>query len=340
MKLSRLLLYAAVGLCVSCQKNGKEVDTPALSISTRVSGQQGANNFSAWLEGDKMAIDFITGEQVSRFYFTQLAGGRWLSDRTVTSADGLNESTQVKAYFPWGDAASVSQFTLPANNGVVNQSDYSGLHGCDWMISDPSLSQFHNKTKSADIVFNHQLSCLRVFYVYSEAMAEQPVPSDVRILHQPLTYDVSGTVPQSSGEGTVIPTVIEGQMEAILIPHSLVKGAQLMSFNVGDKSYQVVLPDDFTFLPGKAHTLYLAVGQYEVGIIPAGLVDWDEDDLGSADFFEYLQNLLVQLQWDETEMGNGFISSYVDAVSIEISDWTDACIGEGSIVNSSGEEQI
>ena len=66
MKLSRLLLYAAVGLCVSCQKNGKEVDTPALSVSTRVSGQQGANNFSAWLEGDKMAIDFITGEQVSR----------------------------------------------------------------------------------------------------------------------------------------------------------------------------------------------------------------------------------------------------------------------------------
>lgn len=336
MNILKILFFITVCFLVGC-KSGQDHNPleGQLTISTRLS-ESGDNTVVAqWEEGDRIALFFGDEGETEDVLFSY-EGGQWKPSRTVT-AEEMEGVTYLEACAPWVTGESSRHMvSMPVKDGTVDQTTYSNYHSMDRMVSSGNDLVFNNQTYQMTINFRHLLSHVRIIYAYSDELLGMAQPTDVKILNLPDTYIYDDGKWQYSGVATSILPLLTpdencGRMDAVVIPSSVASGQQFMSFRVGEKQYHVNIPHEFSFVSGKSHTLYLAIGHDKVGIISGDIDDWDDSDLGSTMFSEHLEFILgVFSQWQEGEFGNGGFTEHLSFILAAFQDWKENHLGEGS----------
>ncbi len=266
-------------------------------------------NDSGFCDGDVIGVYVVdyagnnpgklaaTGNRASnaRFAFSETTY-RWNSDYDIYWKDGITH-IDVYGYYPYANPSNVDAFPFEVQKDQSKAAETGLLGGYE--ASDFLWGKATDVAPTASVVrlsFKHRMANVRVTLVEGTGFAsgewsgleKQALVTNTK--RNSVVNLVDGTV-TAVGDVAVtgtIPSKVNDEFRAIVVPQTVAAAKSLFSITVGGVAYQFTKQEAFTYVSGKMHNFSIAVnkktttGDFEFAVISESITAW-ENDLVSHD---------------------------------------------------------
>lgn len=262
---------------------------------------------------------------------------KWNSDYDLYWKD-KHTHIDVYGYYPYGSPESIDayKFTVqrdqsqPSANGVMG-----GYEASDFLWG--KAADVAPTTNAVRLSLSHRMANARVTLVEGTGFASgEWAKTEKTVLVTNLCREATinladGTVTQNGGiESTAtIPSRVNDEWRAIVVPQSVAAGTTLFSITIGGVPYKFSKNENFTYMPGKMSNFSIRVdkkagsGQYALTLISESITAW-ENDLVSHDAESrayvvinstrgHLKDAIVAAKKDYTQLKNLKITGEINA---------------------------
>ena len=203
----------------------------------------------------------------------------------------------VYGYYPFGSPESIDAYGFTVQRDQSTSSENGTMGGYE--ASDFLWGKAENVAPTTSVVrlsMSHRMANARVTLVEGTGFeAGEWVKTEKTVLVTNLCREATinladGTVTQNGGiESTAtIPSRVNDEWRAIVVPQSVAAGTTLFSITIGGVPYKFSKNENFTYMPGKMSNFSIRVdkkagsGQYTLTLISESITAW-ENDLVSHD---------------------------------------------------------
>lgn len=262
---------------------------------------------------------------------------KWNSDYDLYWKD-KHTHIDVYGYYPYGSPESIDayKFTVqrdqsqPSANGVMG-----GYEASDFLWG--KAADVAPTTNAVRLSLSHRMANARVTLVEGTGFESgEWAKTEKTVLVTNLCREASinladGTVTQDGGiESTAtIPSRVNDEWRAIVVPQSVAAGTTLFSITIGGVPYKFSKNENFTYMPGRMSNFSIRVdkkagsGQYALTLISESITAW-ENDLVSHDAESrayivinstrgHLKDAIVAAKKDYTKLKNLKITGEINA---------------------------
>ena len=203
----------------------------------------------------------------------------------------------VYGYYPFGSPESIDAYGFTVQRDQSTSSENGTMGGYE--ASDFLWGKAENVAPTTSVVrlsMSHRMANARVTLVEGTGFeAGEWVKTEKTVLVTNLCREATinladGTVTQNGGiESTAtIPSRVNDEWRAIVVPQSVAAGTTLFSITIGGVPYKFSKNENFTYMPGRMSNFSIRVdkkagsGQYTLTLISESITAW-ENDLVSHD---------------------------------------------------------
>lgn len=221
---------------------------------------------------------------------------KWNSDYDLYWKD-KHTHIDVYGYYPYGSPESIDAYAFTVQRDQSTSSENGTMGGYE--ASDFLWGKAENVAPTTSVVrlsMSHRMANARVTLVEGTGFeAGEWVKTEKTVLVTNLCREATinladGTVTQNGGiESTAtIPSRVNDEWRAIVVPQSVAAGTTLFSITIGGVPYKFSKNENFTYMPGKMSNFSIRVdkkassGQYTLTLISESITAW-ENDLVSHD---------------------------------------------------------
>ena len=221
---------------------------------------------------------------------------KWNSDYDLYWKD-KHTHIDLYGYYPFGSPESIDAYAFTVQRDQSTSSENGTMGGYE--ASDFLWGKAENVAPTTSVVrlsMSHRMANARVTLVEGTGFeAGEWVKTEKTVLVTNLCREATinladGTVTQNGGiESTAtIPSRVNDEWRAIVVPQSVAAGTTLFSITIGGVPYKFSKNENFTYMPGKMSNFSIRVdkkassGQYTLTLISESITAW-ENDLVSHD---------------------------------------------------------
>lgn len=221
---------------------------------------------------------------------------KWNSDYDLYWKD-KHTHIDVYGYYPFGSPESIDAYGFTVQRDQSTSSENGTMGGYE--ASDFLWGKAENVAPTTSVVrlsMSHRMANARVTLVEGTGFASgEWAKTEKTVLVTNLCREATinladGTVTQNGGiESTAtIPSRVNDEWRAIVVPQSVAAGTTLFSITIGGVPYKFSKNENFTYMPGKMSNFSIRVdkkassGQYTLTLISESITAW-ENDLVSHD---------------------------------------------------------
>lgn len=203
----------------------------------------------------------------------------------------------VYGYYPFGSPESIDAYAFTVQRDQSTSSENGTMGGYE--ASDFLWGKAENVAPTTSVVrlsMSHRMANARVTLVEGTGFASgEWAKTEKTVLVTNLCREATinladGTVTQNGGiESTAtIPSRVNDEWRAIVVPQSVAAGTTLFSITIGGVPYKFSKNENFTYMPGRMSNFSIRVdkkagsGQYTLTLISESITAW-ENDLVSHD---------------------------------------------------------
>ena len=203
----------------------------------------------------------------------------------------------VYGYYPFGSPESIDAYAFTVQRDQSTSSENGTMGGYE--ASDFLWGKAENVAPTTSVVrlsMSHRMANARVTLVEGTGFASgEWAKTEKTVLVTNLCREATinladGTVTQNGGiESTAtIPSRVNDEWRAIVVPQSVAAGTTLFSITIGGVPYKFSKNENFTYMPGRMSNFSIRVdkkagsGQYALTLISESITAW-ENDLVSHD---------------------------------------------------------
>lgn len=244
----------------------------------------------------------------------------------------------VYGYYPFGSPESIDAYGFTVQRDQSTSSENGTMGGYE--ASDFLWGKAENVAPTTSVVrlsMSHRMANARVTLVEGTGFeAGEWVKTEKTVLVTNLCREATinladGTVTQNGGiESTAtIPSRVNDEWRAIVVPQSVAAGTTLFSITIGGVPYKFSKNENFTYMPGRMSNFSIRVdkkagsGQYTLTLISESITAW-ENDLVSHDAESrayivinstrgHLKDAIVAAKKDYTQLKNLKITGEINA---------------------------
>lgn len=244
----------------------------------------------------------------------------------------------VYGYYPFGSPGSIDAYGFTVQRDQSTSSENGTMGGYE--ASDFLWGKAENVAPTTSVVrlsMSHRMANARVTLVEGTGFeAGEWAKTEKTVLVTNLCREATinladGTVTQNGGiESTAtIPSRVNDEWRAIVVPQSVAAGTTLFSITIGGVPYKFSKNENFTYMPGKMSNFSICVdkkassGQYTLTLISESITAWENDLVShDADSRAYvvvnstrghLKDAIVAAKKDYTQLKNLKITGEINA---------------------------
>lgn len=262
---------------------------------------------------------------------------KWNSDYDLYWKD-KHTHIDVYGYYPFGSPESIDAYGFTVQRDQSTSSENGTMGGYE--ASDFLWGKAENVAPTTSVVrlsMSHRMANARVTLVEGTGFASgEWAKTEKTVLVTNLCREATinladGTVTQNGGiESTAtIPSRVNDEWRAIVVPQSVAAGTTLFSITIGGVPYKFSKNENFTYMPGKMSNFSIRVdkkassGQYTLTLISESITAW-ENDLVSHDAESrayvvvnstrgHLKDSIIAAKKDYTQLKNLKITGEINA---------------------------
>ena len=244
----------------------------------------------------------------------------------------------VYGYYPFGSPESIDAYAFTVQRDQSTSSENGTMGGYE--ASDFLWGKAENVAPTTSVVrlsMSHRMANARVTLVEGTGFeAGEWVKTEKTVLVTNLCREATinladGTVTQNGGiESTAtIPSRVNDEWRAIVVPQSVAAGTTLFSITIGGVPYKFSKNENFTYMPGKMSNFSIRVdkkagsGQYTLTLISESITAWENDlvshDATSREYViinstaGHLKDAIIAANKDYTKLKNLKITGQINS---------------------------
>ncbi|CCX65425.1 gHF95 protein [Prevotella sp. CAG:1058] len=244
----------------------------------------------------------------------------------------------VYGYYPFGSPESIDAYGFTVQRDQSTSSENGTMGGYE--ASDFLWGKAENVAPTTSVVrlsMSHRMANARVTLVEGTGFeAGEWVKTEKTVLVTNLCREATinladGTVTQNGGiESTAtIPSRVNDEWRAIVVPQSVAAGTTLFSITIGGVPYKFSKNENFTYMPGKMSNFSIRVdkkagsGQYTLTLISESITAWENDlvshDATSREYViinstaGHLKDAIIAANKDYTKLKNLKITGQINS---------------------------
>lgn len=248
----------------------------------------------------------------------------------------------VYGYYPFGSPESIDAYGFTVQRDQSTSSENGSMGGYE--ASDFLWGKAENVAPTTSVVrlsMSHRMANARVTLVEGTGFeAGEWVKTEKTVLVTNLCREATinladGTVTQNGGiESTAtIPSRVNDEWRAIVVPQSVAAGTTLFSITIGGVPYKFSKNENFTYMPGKMSNFSIRVdkkagsGQYTLTLISESITAWENDlvshDATSREYViinstaGHLKDSIIAANKDYTQLRNLKITGRINTKDFE-----------------------
>lgn len=248
----------------------------------------------------------------------------------------------VYGYYPFGSPESIDAYAFTVQRDQSTSSENGTMGGYE--ASDFLWGKAENVAPTTSVVrlsMSHRMANARVTLVEGTGFeAGEWVKTEKTVLVTNLCREATinladGTVTQNGGiESTAtIPSRVNDEWRAIVVPQSVAAGTTLFSITIGGVPYKFSKNENFTYMPGKMSNFSIRVdkkagsGQYTLTLISESITAWENDlvshDATSREYViinstaGHLKDSIIAANKDYTQVRNLKITGRINTKDFE-----------------------
>ncbi len=239
----------------------------------------------------------VIGNRANNMCFTfNETAYRWNSDRDIYWKDGVTH-IDVYGYYPYGSSSSVDACSFEVKKDQSTTAGDGLLGGYE--ASDFLWGKATDVAPTASVVrlsFKHRMANVRIALVEGTgfassewaALEKQVLVTNTKRKAVVNLMDGSVTATDEVSTTGTIPSKVNDDFRAIVVPQTVAAAKSLFSITVGRASYQFTKEEVFTYVSGKMHNFSIVVnkktntGDFEFVVAGESITAW-ENDLVSHD---------------------------------------------------------
>ena len=245
----------------------------------------------------------------------------------------------VYGYYPFGSPESIDAYAFTVQRDQSTSSENGTMGGYE--ASDFLWGKAENVAPTTSVVrlsMSHRMANARVTLVEGTGFeAGEWVKTEKTVLVTNLCREATinladGTVTQNGGiESTAtIPSRVNDEWRAIVVPQSVAAGTTLFSITIGGVPYKFSKNENFTYMPGRMSNFSIRVdkkagsGQYTLTLISESITAWENDlvshDATSREYViinstaGHLKDSIIAANKDYTQLRNLKITGEINGV--------------------------
>lgn len=244
----------------------------------------------------------------------------------------------VYGYYPFGSPESIDAYAFTVQRDQSTSSENGTMGGYE--ASDFLWGKAENVAPTTSVVrlsMSHRMANARVTLVEGTGFeAGEWVKTEKTVLVTNLCREATinladGTVTQNGGiESTAtIPSRVNDEWRAIVVPQSVAAGTTLFSITIGGVPYKFSKNENFTYMPGRMSNFSIRVdkkagsGQYTLTLISESITAWENDlvshDATSREYViinstaGHLKDSIIAANKDYTQLRNLKITGQINS---------------------------
>lgn len=248
----------------------------------------------------------------------------------------------VYGYYPFGSPESIDAYAFTVQRDQSTSSENGTMGGYE--ASDFLWGKAENVAPTTSVVrlsMSHRMANARVTLVEGTGFeAGEWVKTEKTVLVTNLCREATinladGTVTQNGGiESTAtIPSRVNDEWRAIVVPQSVAAGTTLFSITIGGVPYKFSKNENFTYMPGRMSNFSIRVdkkagsGQYTLTLISESITAWENDlvshDATSREYViinstaGHLKDSIIAANKDYTQLRNLKITGRINTKDFE-----------------------
>lgn len=248
----------------------------------------------------------------------------------------------VYGYYPFGSPESIDAYGFTVQRDQSTSSENGTMGGYE--ASDFLWGKAENVAPTTSVVrlsMSHRMANARVTLVEGTGFeAGEWVKTEKTVLVTNLCREATinladGTVTQNGGiESTAtIPSRVNDEWRAIVVPQSVAAGTTLFSITIGGVPYKFSKNENFTYMPGRMSNFSIRVdkkagsGQYTLTLISESITAWENDlvshDATSREYViinstaGHLKDAIIAANKDYTQLRNLKITGRINTKDFE-----------------------
>lgn len=248
----------------------------------------------------------------------------------------------VYGYYPFGSPESIDAYGFTVQRDQSTSSENGTMGGYE--ASDFLWGKAENVAPTTSVVrlsMSHRMANARVTLVEGTGFeAGEWVKTEKTVLVTNLCREATinladGTVTQNGGiESTAtIPSRVNDEWRAIVVPQSVAAGTTLFSITIGGVPYKFSKNENFTYMPGRMSNFSIRVdkkagsGQYALTLISESITAWENDlvshDATSREYViinstaGHLKDSIIAANKDYTQLRNLKITGRINTKDFE-----------------------
>ena len=313
------LIYIAITicvvLCVGCAdgllgEDGTQHHAQRIELSGEIDQVAVTRvNDGGFCDGDGMGIYIVdykagtpgtlqqSGNRADNVCYTyDEANRKWNSDYDVYWKD-FHTHIDVYGYYPYAKSVNIDNYTFNVQRDQYNATadgKMGGYEASDFLWG--KLSDVAPTNTALRLLLRHRMSSACVKLLKGEGFTESEWESiDKMVLATNLarkasinmtdgTVKVAGSVESSP----TIPSQVNDEWRAIVVPQTVTAGTTLFSITIGGAPYKFAKNEAFTYVSGKMMKFNIRVdkaegsGKYRLTLVSESIAPW-EDDIQSHD---------------------------------------------------------
>lgn len=266
---------------------------------------------------------------------------KWNSDYDLYWKD-KHTHIDVYGYYPFGSPESIDAYAFTVQRDQSTSSEngtMGGYEASDFLWG--KAADVAPTTNAVRLSLSHRMANARVTLVEgtgfeSGEWAKTEKTVLVTNLCREATINLAdGTVTQNGGiESTAtIPSRVNDEWRAIVVPQSVAAGTTLFSITIGGVPYKFSKNENFTYMPGKMSNFSIRVdkkagsGQYTLTLISESITAWENDlvshDATSREYViinstaGHLKDSIIAANKDYTQLRNLKITGRINTKDFE-----------------------
>ena len=248
----------------------------------------------------------------------------------------------VYGYYPFGSPESIDAYAFTVQRDQSTSSENGTMGGYE--ASDFLWGKAENVAPTTSVVrlsMSHRMANARVTLVEGTGFASgEWAKTEKTVLVTNLCREATinladGTVTQNGGiESTAtIPSRVNDEWRAIVVPQSVAAGTTLFSITIGGVPYKFSKNENFTYMPGRMSNFSIRVdkkagsGQYTLTLISESITAWENDlvshDATSREYViinstaGHLKDAIIAANKDYTQVRNLKITGRINTKDFE-----------------------
>ena len=266
---------------------------------------------------------------------------KWNSDYDLYWKD-KHTHIDVYGYYPFGSPESIDAYAFTVQRDQSTSSENGTMGGYE--ASDFLWGKAENVAPTTSVVrlsMSHRMANARVTLVEGTGFeAGEWAKTEKTVLVTNLCREATinladGTVTQNGGiESTAtIPSRVNDEWRAIVVPQSVAAGTTLFSITIGGVPYKFSKNENFTYMPGRMSNFSIRVdkkagsGQYTLTLISESITAWENDlvshDATSREYViinstaGHLKDSIIAANKDYTQLRNLKITGRINTKDFE-----------------------